>query len=156
MRTMTTPPTIRAQRGAALIIGLILLAVLTVLGVTGMSTSLLDLNMMLNSRESLNAFEVTQSALSATINSNETLNVDDATLPGDTVRDPITFELREAGDVVATANTRFVGFSDAVPLGWEQGESVTVHFQVDSDSTTTLRGAGASQSAGFYIVAPTP
>ena len=144
------------QQGAALVVGLILLAVLTVLGVTGMTTSLLDLNMMLNARESLNAFEATESALAAALASAEPIAVDDTTMPGDAVGNPISFELRAAADVVATARARFSGMSSALPVGWEQGQSMTVHFRVDSESTTTLRGAAASQTAGFYILAPTP
>jgi hypothetical protein len=43
-----------------------------------------------------------------------------------------------------------------VPVGWEVGEGVTVHFQVDSRTVESQRGARADNTAGFYIVAPTP
>ncbi len=144
------------QRGAALIVGLVLLAVLTMLGITGVVTSSNDLRMMGAAREALNAFEATESALAAAINSNAAIELEDTTAPGDEVRDPVVYDLWEDGIVTSTATTTFSGFSEAVPIGWEQGASVTVHFQVDSATTTSQRGANADNSAGFYIVAPTP
>ncbi|MEM9386115.1 MAG: PilX N-terminal domain-containing pilus assembly protein [Pseudomonadota bacterium] len=150
------PITLRRQRGAALIIGLVLLAVLTLLGITGVVTSSNDLRMMGSAREALNAFEATESALAAAISSNEAIELEDTTAPGDEVRDPVTFDLWQDGVVTSTATTTFTGFSDAVPIGWEQGASVTVHFQVDSATVTSQRGANADNTAGFYIVAPVP
>lgn len=156
LRAPTSVALPRHQRGAALIIGLILLAVLTMLGVTGVVTSSNDLRMMGSAREALNAFEATESAIASALASTQPIELEETTMPGDTVRDPVVYDLWEDGLVTSSADTTFTGFSDAVPVGWEQGQSVTVHFQVDAQTVNSQRGANADNTAGFYIVAPTP
>ena len=56
-----------AQAGAALIVGLILLMVMTVLGITGMTRAILDMHMADNTRQGQYAFEAAQSAIDTEI-----------------------------------------------------------------------------------------
>ena len=62
-RTPNTPPSGR-ERGAVLIVAMILLVVLTLLGVSAMNTSQLEERMASNSQESARAFESAETGLS--------------------------------------------------------------------------------------------
>nr|MCU0936636.1 PilX N-terminal domain-containing pilus assembly protein [Gammaproteobacteria bacterium] len=53
----------RSQRGAVLIVALILLAVLTLLGVTAMSTTSLEEKMAANTQEGTRAFQIAETGL---------------------------------------------------------------------------------------------
>src|SRR5690606_37277184 len=53
----------RRQRGAALVVGLILLMVLTVLAISGMNTSTLELQMAGNTQFSENAFQAAETGI---------------------------------------------------------------------------------------------
>ena len=62
-KTNRTPPTEFCQRGATLIVSLVLLIVLTLIGVTAMSTSSLEEKMAGNSRDMNLAFQAAEAAL---------------------------------------------------------------------------------------------
>ncbi|MDX1817842.1 MAG: PilX N-terminal domain-containing pilus assembly protein [Marinobacter sp.] len=64
-RTFRTPS---GQRGAALIISLIVLLVLTLIGVAGMNTSVMQERMAVNSQNSNRAFQAAESTVSALTN----------------------------------------------------------------------------------------
>lgn len=57
----------RREQGAILVIGLILLLVLTVLGISTMSTASLELNMAGNDQFSENAFQLSETGIDTTI-----------------------------------------------------------------------------------------
>lgn len=62
---MQTP---RRERGAILVVGLVLLLVLTVLGISTMSTASLELNMAGNDQFSENAFQLAETGIDTTFN----------------------------------------------------------------------------------------
>lgn len=57
------PHTLGRQRGAVLIIGLIMMALLSLLGLTALSTSLLEERMAANARDRTRAFQAAEAAL---------------------------------------------------------------------------------------------
>lgn len=63
MTRTTSPTTRRSQKGAALIIGLIILVVLTLIGVQAMRTSIVQERMAGNMRERHVAFQAAEAAL---------------------------------------------------------------------------------------------
>ncbi|MFO1349040.1 MAG: PilX N-terminal domain-containing pilus assembly protein [Pseudomonadales bacterium] len=63
--TMRSQPTQAAQRGAALIVGLIMLLLLTLIGVAGMRDTLLQQKMVANSKDREAALQSAESALRA-------------------------------------------------------------------------------------------
>ncbi len=145
------------QRGAALVVGLVLLMVLTVLGVSGMTTSLLEVAMTANAKQKLYAFQAVESAVDEAIVSEETITVDDTTVPGAAVRNVIQFDITDGGGAVVTranANTTYNGFSEGA-LGWSSGVG-SMYFRVDATTDQSIDGARSDQRAGFYIVAPGP
>lgn len=56
-----------AQRGATLIVGLVLLLVLTVVGVSGMNTATMEINMAANTQFQQDAFQMTEDGIDVMI-----------------------------------------------------------------------------------------
>jgi hypothetical protein len=55
----------------------------------------------------------------------------------------------------ASAVTVFRSEADLAPgSGWEAGTMAALHFEVDSDGRSVARSARSQQVAGFYVMAP--
>ena len=146
------------QAGAALIVGLILLMVMTVLGISGMSRAILDLRMADNSRQSQYAFEAAQSAIDRAMLDPNPITFDGVE-PDDVVRqlDPVYAypAAAEAPKATSTAVTIYRSEADLAPgSGWEAGTMRALHFEVGADGQSVARGARSQQVAGFYVMAP--
>lgn len=70
-RTPSRPRIAHRQAGAALVVGLLLLLVLTVLAISGMNTSSLNLIMAGNTQYSQNAFQAAEAGIERSIAANE-------------------------------------------------------------------------------------
>lgn len=148
----------RRQSGAALIVGLILLMVMTLLGITGMSRAITNIRMADNTRQSQAAFQAAQSALDTEMLNPNPITAIDLT-PGLVVRelDPAYNYPADSDQPTATASavTSFRAESDLAPgSGWEAGTMVALHFETESDGRSTARGARSQQVARFYVMAP--
>ena len=151
--------TIPSQAGAALIIGLILLMVMTVLGVTGMSRAILDMRMADNTRQGQYAFEAAQSAIDTEMLNPNPIAFDETVESGDVVRQldpPYSFPAEvDTPLATAAAETVFRSEADMAPdSGWEAGTMTALHFEIDSRGESVARGARSEQLAGFYVMAP--
>ena len=149
----------RRQSGAALIVGLILLMVMTLLGITGMSRAITNIRMADNTRQSQAAFQAAQSAIDTEMLDPNPINFDESVLPGTVVRqlDPAYNYPADTDQPTATATavTTFRAEADMAPgTGWEAGTMTALHFEVESDGRSTARGARSQQVAGFYVMAP--
>ena len=147
------------ERGAALIVGLILLMVMTLLGITGMGRAILDLQMADNARQSQYAFEAAQSAIDREMLNPVPITVDEVLVPGDVVRTldpPYSFPVdTDPPTATATAVTTFQAEADLAPGGgWEAGTMTALHFAVSTRGESVARGARSQQEAGFYVMAP--
>jgi hypothetical protein len=147
------------QRGAALIVGLILLMVMTLLGISGMGRAILDMQMADNARQSQFAFQAAQSAIDREMLSPVPITVDDALVPGEIVRTldpPYAYPADvEPPTATATAVTTFQTEADLAPGGgWEAGTMTALHFAVSTRGESVARGARSQQEAGFYVMAP--
>lgn len=147
------------QQGAALIVSLVLLMVLTVLAVSGMTTSTLELTMAGNTQDAQRAFFASETALDGAVTGSGPFTIDDTVASGDQLGPTLTFEYAPEGTVLATseASTTFRQIALTAPGGgWEAGTMNAIHFQATSDATTTGRGARSIQQAGYFIMAPAP
>jgi type IV pilus assembly protein PilX len=158
MKYLPVEPLARRQAGAALIIGLILLMVMTVLGISGASRAILGLRMADNARQGQYAFEAAQAAIDREMLNPNPITFDDP-LPGKVVRtlDPALSYPADTESPLATASasTVFRSEADLAPgSGWEAGTMTALHFEVQADGTTTARGGRSEQVAGFYVMAP--
>ncbi len=141
------------QRGAALVVGLILLMVLTLLAISGMNTATLELQMAGNAQYSENAFQAAETGVEAAlrtaqVNGTNTANVDPevtATVAG-TTTDKYKILTRHNPDNGVT-KVPAGGFSMGVGKGFS-----AYHFDVTSTGTSS-RSATQTHVQGFYVVA---
>ncbi len=139
------------QQGAALVVGLILLLVLTLLAISGMNTSTLELRMAGNAQYSQNAFQVAETGIEAAMqagNFNTSLVVDP-----DPVSDP---DSGDTYDTVTSFNTDN-GVSPDPNGGSSIGEGGigfnAYHFDIVSTGTTNQDSA-STHTQSFYIIGP--
>jgi type IV pilus assembly protein PilX len=135
------------QRGAALIIGLVLLLVMTVLGVSGMGTAALELVMAGNAESQQDAFQAAETGIDIAIDRRnwttfaptdlESIDVGAGSVEGETVNSDCTIYPNSA-------------FSAGVT-----GGVMAYHFDTDVVGTGP-RGARSSHSQSFYVAGPSP
>jgi type IV pilus assembly protein PilX len=133
-----------SQGGAALIVGLVLLLVMTMLGITGVTSNTLELTMAGNTQHSQDAFEAAESAIQAEVIRGP---LDDVTVPR------VTPGYRFAPGVTADATTTFTA-TQLPPPGYSVTEYRSEHYVVDSTGASA-RGARSNHLQGFYVVVPT-
>lgn len=139
------------QNGAALVVGLILLMVLTLLAISGMNTATLELQMAGNFQYSQSAFEAAEVGIeramqTAVPNTAATPTVPPTAVPGSAVDEYETvtrFQLPNG--VTAVPNG---GFSMAEGVGFS-----AYHFDVTSTGISA-RNARSINTQSFYIVGP--
>ena len=144
---------IKKQNGAALVIGLILLVVITVLAISGMNTATTSLAMARNDQISENAFQAAENGLATALGQGAF-----STLAGAPVTRTITAHESVTSQIV---------FEDSSPvpdkafsLGAGSGISA-YHFlatstaeSVRDPNAATDRDASAVHTQAFYIVGP--
>lgn len=140
----TTAPGRPQQRGAALIVGLVLLLVMTLLGVTGVTGNTLELAMAGNTQHAQDAFEAAESAIQAEVLRGP---LDDIAVPR------VTEGYQFNPGVTADATTTY-GSTQLPPPGYSISEYRADHYQVDSLGMSA-RGARSNNLQGFYVVVPT-
>ena len=148
MRTpIQTLPT--QQRGAVLIVGLVLLLVLTVLAVSTIRTTSLEVAMATNDRYSENAFQLAETA------------IDWMTVNGAPWNTAVPFALAQTpapyglGSFQATAT-----FNEETPppaggysIGVGGGSFSAYHFDIVAQGQSN-RSAASTHTQSFYIVGP--
>lgn len=142
----------RQQRGAALIVGLVLLMVLTVLGISGMTTARLEVAMADNMQRGQYAFQSAQSAVNAQMRQAPgQITLNGSEVRGFELLSDVPFDYKDtANATIATAlvDTTFQGYIDF-------GESTKqVHYESRAIATTPSRGAQSIQRAGYFVLAP--
>jgi type IV pilus assembly protein PilX len=141
------------QNGAALVVGLILMVVITVLAISGMNTATTELAMARNDQNYENAFQAAETGLETALaqgrfNTLANVNLVQNVNANDSVETVINFE-----DTTLVPDR---GFSMGVGSG-----IAAYHFNVVSTAkserdpgATTDRDAFAVHSQAFYIVGP--
>jgi type IV pilus assembly protein PilX len=145
------PPARNRQTGAALVVGLILLLVLTLLAISGMNTATLELQMAGNNQFSQSAFQAAESGIEATMQSGN-FNTNDAFDSG-VVDIPDSNDTYEATMQFNTDN----GLSPDPNGGSSIGEGGigfnAYHFDIVSTGTSN-RDATSTTTQSFYIIGP--
>ena len=150
---MQTMNSFRKQQGAALIVGLVLLVVITVLAISGMNTATTELAMARNDQNYENAFQAAETGLENAISqgafsTTTTVAVTKIINSNDQVTSQIAFE---ESSIVP---------DKAFSLG--AGSSVSAyHFLATAVAeskrdagTTTDRDSHATHTQAFYVVGP--
>ena len=141
------------QTGAALVVGLILLVVITVLAISGMNTATTELAMARNDQNSENVFQAAETGLAAALTQGG-FN----TLAGATVTQTITSHESVTATIAFEDSTPVV--DKAFSLGAGSGISA-YHFIATSQATSmrdpgnpTDRDTNATHTQAFYVVGP--
>jgi Tfp pilus assembly protein PilX len=145
MRTYRSFSPRRAQRGAALVIGLILLMVLTLLAISGMNSASLEFIMAGNEQYRANAFQSAEAGIEQSI----ALGVFN---PGAAFQDLAN----QPADVnIWTARIRPQLGGAPLPAMWGNSWNSfsTYHFEVQSTGTA-VRGAQAVNLQGVAVISP--
>lgn len=131
----------RGQRGAALIIGLLLLLVLTVFAVSGMSRATLELALSGNTQFSENAFQAAESAIEAEL----------VTGPS-TVAAPRVSNF-SFGDATTANSTVTFDATRLAPPGYSLTEYQSDHYRIQATGASG-KDASTTNEQGFYVVIP--
>jgi type IV pilus assembly protein PilX len=130
------------QTGATLIVGLILLLVLTVIGVSGMNTATMEISMAGNMQFQQDAFQAAEDAIDIAIGR----------------RDYMTDDVPRTIDALGDANfdrwsqTSYVCNTPVPRGGFSIGDFESFHFETLA-SGRGPRNAPATHVQGFYVVA---
>ena len=134
------------QNGAALITALVMLVILTMLGLSSMSTNTMEERMAANSQETNRAFQASEAGLDQAYADVASFDLNH------TVANPNTFTI-----AVGPYNTQLtynIGFRQQTApkrgSGWDSGYSF-YHFDIDS-TAVTASGASTTIHAGSYQV----
>jgi type IV pilus assembly protein PilX len=152
---MNNQTTLQKQNGAALVVGLILLVVITVLAISGMNTATTELAMARNDQNYENAFQAAETGLALALGQGSF----------DTLVGPPVIQTITSYESVETQIT----FEDSTPvpdrafsLGAGSGIAA-YHFIVTSQASSmrdpgnpTDRDSTALHTQAFYIVGPEP
>ena len=143
----------RKQQGAALVVGLILLMVVTLLAISGMNTATTELAMARNDQNYENAFQAAETGLEQALAMGQFDTTAGATL---------TYTLTTHESVTAS-----IIFEDSSPVpdkafSLGAGSKISAwHFVASSDAvsarspgSTTDRDSTATHTQAFYIVGP--
>ncbi len=145
MRTPVKMNRTSRQHGAALVIGLLLLLVLTILAVSGMNSASLEFVMAGNEQYRANAFSAAEAGIERTLDSG--------------VFNPAVLTQNLNGAATATDNWATVTTTqlggNALPALWGNSWNsfATYHFEVVSTGTA-VRNATAVNTQGVAIIAP--
>ena len=139
----------RRERGAALIVGLILMLVLTVLGVSGMTVAVFGLTMASNAQFEQTTFQAAENGIdftleNANLNTTATQNFPAAFTDGTYTA---STQLTEQG------TTPYMHRSFSV--GEDEGTVVAYHYDIVSTATGP-DGAQAIHTQSFYVAGPPP
>ena len=138
---MKNIPTKHQQSGAALVVGLMLLLILTVFAVSGMSTATLELVLAGNTQFSENAFQAAESAIEAEF-------VQGPAAPDTDRTNDFDFENgTEADTVVSFQRTTFP------PDGYSLTQYSADHYTITATGTSG-KNARSINEQGFLVVVP--
>jgi type IV pilus assembly protein PilX len=136
------------QEGAALVVGLLLLLVLTLLAISGMNTASLELVMAGNTQFHQNAFQAAETGIEQAI---QTADFN----PGTSIEGPTTAEIDGTSDDEYTTSVERQLDGAAQPAIWGStwDSFSTYHFEIDS-SGASARNARANNIQGVAVISP--
>lgn len=137
----------RVERGSALIVALVFLVILTILGLSTMTTSRLELKMASNAQFADLAYQAAESGIDLTLATPSIKTV----LPDDPSDPPLAQSFTVGGQSVAT-ETRVVTEGGLIE-GFGARKFGKLHYEIDSLGTGP-GGGEARHMQGFYIIIP--
>ena len=146
-KTLHTGKGPQRQQGAALVVGLILLLVLTLLAVSSMNTSTLELTMASNVQYHQNAFQAAETGIDIAIDNRQFTTVAPFVLPVTALNPSDTTQS------VTTFQTNTPVPDRAFSAGEDTGAIAAFHFDIIAVGTSA-RNATSTHNQSFYVVGP--
>jgi type II secretory pathway pseudopilin PulG len=143
------------DRGAALVVGLLLLLVLTILGTTGMVTATLELQMAGNAQSQERAFQAAEFAIEQALQSADLRT--DYTLASPKVFPAAGGSQAMPGSAIDTYSYRLYFDTSAArlpPPGDTGATGLVAYYFVVAATGSSERGATAALQQSFYVAAP--
>lgn len=145
LRNVCPPP--GPQHGAALVIGLILMLALTVLGISGMNSSTLELTMAGNTESADDAFQAAETGVNIAIEQRNWSTSAATNLPVTGLGDG-SYKTQ-----AVTTNTACTIVPDRAFSAGVTGGVMAWHFKVRATGTGP-RGASSTHDQSFYVAGP--
>lgn len=140
-RLSSAIPTLAApQRGATLVVGLVLLLVLTVIGVSGMNTATMEINMAANTQFQNDAFQMTEDGADTVLATRDYAT--DA---------PRTLDWIGGTEYDRRAVTTYRMNTDVPDAAYSSGEVEAFHFDIRSVGRGP-RNAQSEHVQSFYVI----
>ena len=141
-------PAAKRQSGAALVVGLVLMLVLTVLGISGMNTATLELTMAGNTEAHQDAFQAAETGIDIPIGRRTYTTLNPTPLAYTPLGDG-TYGTQSVTTCMETTPVPDIAFS----MGTTTGSVQAFHFDIVSVGTGP-RGATSTHNQSFYVVGP--
>jgi hypothetical protein len=136
----------RSQRGAALIVGLVMLAIITLLAITAMNTSSTELIMAGNEQFRERAFQASEAGLEQAAR-DLALVGQDKTKPKEVPNVAMVLQTEDK----FTTKSNYVGVDDDIP-GFSSNQFAGFHYRVESTGVSR-RNSSELHMMGAYVLA---
>ena len=142
----------RRQRGAALVVGLLLLLVITLLAVAGMNSAAVEYVMAGNEQHRQNAFQAAETGIEQTI-------VTGGFIPAgpDEVHNNVAVPNSTTDTYSTTLKSDLLGLAQPAPWGSSLNTFSSYYFTITSQGSflgTSVRSAQSTHSQGIAVPAP--
>ena len=152
---MTSLRQARNQTGAALIIGLILLVVVTVLAVSGMNTATTELAMARNNQNYENAFQAAETGLERALSQDRFNTLNNINLADDiTSNDSVTVTIRFENTTPVPDRAFSLGGGSGISAHHFIATAVSESKREGTAGAATPRDASAVHTQAFYVIGP--
>ena len=152
IRMHSSVPNSSQQSGAALVVSMVLLMVLTLLAISTMNTASLEVAMAGNSQQQETAFQLAEIGLDRHVAAAREIACQSADVVGSTACD-LADEPVDDMDGTYTTTTTYRRESSC-PGGHSEDEIDSFNFEVRSEGQASNGGATAVHTHGWYICAP--
>ncbi len=143
----------KKQSGAVLMTALVLLVIMTMLGLTSMTTSTLEEKMAANSQDINRAFQTAESGLEMVFSDENAFNTSNTTASDGTANDLYTPSATTVGSYSASVSYNAVMLQMARPprnSGWDSSNAF-YHFDLNATSSTAS-GSTSTVHGGAYQI----
>jgi len=151
---MKTLKNSKRQKGAALVVGLVLLVVITVLAISGMNTATTELAMARNDQNYENAFQAAETGLENALSQGRFNTFANTTLVQNiNVHDDVSSVIVYEDSTMVPDRAFSLGAGSGI-AAYHFNAIATARSMRDTGGGTTDRDASAVHSQAFYVVGP--
>jgi Tfp pilus assembly protein PilX len=153
-RTHDSIPARHKQTGAALFIGLVMLVVIAIIGVSGVRSVVMEKNMAANNQYQVLVFQAAETAIEGTL-ADSTAFVAAINTPTSGTWPTRTFNVTHTSNLFTVASNAEISVgAPTVPIGYSIGEFVTYPFTITGDGAIASINAADTHVQTASKIAP--